>query len=111
MITESRVSLTRRDSTDYSIPIQSSNYKKIILHLTHVHIYLKRDNQLIDITSTLVPIPPSYSQRKMIQFNLQPRDKQLDEIHSIIIRMDQSKSQVDVYQITDEDEKIIDLPM
>lgn len=110
VVTQSRITLTRQESTDYSIPIQSSTYRKIILHSTNARIFLQTKTNLKEITSTLIPLPPSYSERKSIEFHLQPLDSALNDVQSIVIRLDHNKAQVDVFQI-DQDEKTVDLPM
>lgn len=110
VVTQSRITLTRQESTDYSIPIQSSTYRKIILHSTNARIFLQTKTNLKEITSTLIPLPPSYSERKSIEFHLQPLDSALNKVQSIVIRLDHSKAQVDVFQI-DQDEKTVDLPI
>lgn len=87
------------------IPLKNSKYHRIIIHSTNARIYLKTNDIFTDITNTLIPIPPTYSNRKMIQFDI----KELNKYDSIIIRIENQKSQVDIYQI-ENNEQVIELP-
>ena len=102
---ESFISINQKNNTNYLIPIKDSKFHRIILHLTNARIYFKNDDTIIDITKTLIPIPPIYSNRTMIEFELSNNTKQYD---SILIHLENRKSQVDIYQI-DNDEHIVEL--
>jgi hypothetical protein len=104
IITESYISLNRKEQNDYLIPIKDSKFHTIIIHLTNTRIYLKNNDIITDITNTLIPIPPTYSNRKMIRFDI----TKLNEYDSIILRFENQKSQVDIYQI-ENNEQIVEL--
>ena len=97
--------MNQKENTNYLIPIKDSKFHRIILHLTNARIYFKNDDTIIDITKTLIPIPPTYSNRKMIEFESNNNTKPYD---SILIHLENRKSQVDIYQI-DNDERIVEL--
>ncbi len=99
LITESYISLNRKEENDYLISIKDSKFHKIIIHLTNTHIYLKNNNSIMDITNSLIPIPPTYSNRKMIQFDIKNLDDNIKQYDSILLRLENPKSQVDIYQI------------
>jgi len=105
LITESYISINRKEQNDYLIPIKDSKFHEIIIHLTNTRIYLINNEIFTDITNTLVPIPPTYGNRKMVRFNI----KNFDQYDSILIRLENQKSQVDIYQIENNNEQIIEL--
>ncbi|CAF0933696.1 unnamed protein product [Rotaria sordida] len=108
IITESSVSIRSKEQNDYLIPLKDSKFHRIIIHLTHAQIYLKNHDIMTDITNTLIPIPPTYSNRKMIQFDVKNLDDNLKQYDSILIRLENQKAQVDIYQI-ENNEQIVEL--
>ena len=108
IVTESSLSIHRNEQNDYLIPLKDSKYHTIIIHLTDTQIYLKNDDIITDMTNTLVPIPPTYSNRKMIRFDIRKLDDNLKKYDSILLRLENTKSQVDIYQI-ERNEQIVDL--
>ncbi len=102
IITESHLSLTQKEANDYLIPIKNSKFHTIIIHSTNTRIYLKNNEIITDITSTLLPIPPTYSNRKMIRLDTE----KLHDYDSILIQVEKQKSQVDVYQIENAEQTV-----
>ncbi|UJR36520.1 hypothetical protein I4U23_029241 [Adineta vaga] len=107
-VTESILSIRRKDDNDYLIPLKDSKYHTTIIHSTNARIYLKNDEKITDISNTLLPIPPTYGNRKMIRFDRRNLDESVKQYDSILIRLENQKSQFDVYQ-TDNTEEIVDL--
>jgi len=105
LLTDSFASLTSKPSSDYVIPLKNSRFHTIILHLTQARVYLKNQENFFDTNQNLLPIPPTYANRKMIRFQID----QLQNYDEIFIRLDNSKSQVNVYQIS-KSEQSVDLP-
>ncbi|CAF0811000.1 unnamed protein product [Rotaria sp. Silwood1] len=108
IITESIRSIHGKEHNDYLIPLKDSKFHQIIIHLTHTRIYLKNNDLITDITNVLTPIPPTYSNRKMIRFDIKKLDNSLKQYDSIVIRLENQKSQVDIYQI-ENNEQIVEL--
>jgi hypothetical protein len=92
-----------------TIPLKASTFDKIILHIKHVRVYLKSRDTIVDVTSTLVPIPPTYSEKHMIRFDRKQQADRIDKYESILVRMETARAQVDVYQINDVHEQIVHL--
>ncbi len=105
VITESSISINRKEQNDYLIPIKNSDYHTIIIHFTNTRIYFKNDDSTTDITNTAIPIPPTYGNRQMIRFDIKQLD---DKYDSIILQLENPKSQIDIYQIKN-DEQIVEL--
>jgi len=108
IITESSISIHRKEQNDYLIPFKDSKFHTIIIHLTDTRIYLKNDDIITDITDIILPIPPTYSNRKMIRFDIRKLDDNLRKYDSILLRLENQKSQVDIYQ-TEGNEQIVEL--
>ena len=100
LITESHRSLRRKDQNDYLISIKDSKFSKVIIQCTNTRIYLKKDDLITEISNILLPIPPTYSNRKMIRLDL----NELEEYDSVLIQLENSKSQADIYQIENKDQ-------
>ena len=69
-----------------------------------MRIYLRSNDAITEITETLVPIPPTYGNRKMFRMEV----KNLETYEAILIQLENAKSQVDVYQI-ENNEQIVEL--
>ncbi|CAF1364230.1 unnamed protein product [Adineta ricciae] len=108
VVTESTLSVRRKDDNDYLIPLKDSKYHTTIIHSTNVRIYLKNNEKTTEVTRTLLPIPPTYGNRKTIRFDRRKLDAYAKEYDSILIRLDNQKAQFDIYQ-TNEDDEIVDL--
>ena len=101
-VTESYASLHRKDQDYYSIPIKDSNYQTIIIHGTNIRIYLKSNDANTEITNTLIPIPPTYGNRKMFRMKV----KEFEEYKTLLIQLENSKSQADVYQVGNDEQAV-----
>ncbi|CAF4044047.1 unnamed protein product [Rotaria sp. Silwood2] len=108
LITESSRSIHGKEQNDYLIPLKESKFHRIIIHSTYTRIYLKNNDITTDVTNILIPIPPTYSDRKMIQFDIKKIDDNLKQYDSILIQFENKKSQVDVYQI-ENNEQIVEI--
>ncbi|CAM2698748.1 unnamed protein product [Rotaria socialis] len=108
IITESSISIYGKEENDYLIPLKNSKFHRIIIHSTNAKIYLRNTDVTLDITNTLLPIPPTYSDRKMIRFDIKQLDDSLKQYDSILIRLENKKSQIDIYQI-ENDEQVVEL--
>ncbi|CAF0734942.1 unnamed protein product [Adineta steineri] len=106
LITESSTSVTGKNQHDYLIRLKDAKFHTIIIHSTKAKIFLKNDNNIIDITKTLIPIPPTYSDRKMIRFNLKKLDHDIKKYDSILIHLEHVKSQADIYQIENSEQTV-----
>ena len=108
VLTQPNIKITQKNPGDYLIRFKNSKFHTIIIHLTNARLFLKKGEVIRDITDSLLSLPPTYGRRKTFRFTIVPFDEQFAHYDAIVIRVTTSKSQVDVYQIAD-DETSIDL--
>ena len=99
IITQPATSIQRQPAGDYLISVKDTPFHTVVLHVTNARVYLKDGKNLLDLTRTLQPIPPTYGNRKMIEFNLAMLNDRYPSYDSILVRTENTKSQVDIYQI------------
>ena len=108
IITQPATSIQRQPAGDYLISVKNTPFHTVVLHVTNARVYLKDGKNLLDLTRTLQPIPPTYGNRKMIEFNLAMLNDRYPSYDSILVRTENTKSQVDIYQIQN-GEQVVEL--